>query len=103
MPIGGTRQNHVAGSSYKKDPLYPFAKLFCETAQYILDEDGLDIFEEPSKIMRRKSSKESMRKFFVENSTDTSNTEADPEDLQDMEELLQSIIRSLVWLYPSIN
>ena len=86
MPIGGTRQNHVAGSSYKKDPLYPFAKLFCETAQYILDEDGLDIFEEPSKIMRRKSSKESMRKFFVENSTDTSNTEADPEDLQDMEE-----------------
>ena len=89
MPIAGTRVNNTAGSSYKKDPMYPFAKTFCETAQFILNEDGYDIFEEPSKVMRRASTKETMKNFFVENSVDTNNTEMDPEDIEDAEEMME--------------
>lgn len=90
MPIGGTRQTRtVAGSSYRKDPLYAFAKAFCETAQHILNEDGYDIFEEPSKVMRRAGTKETMKRFFVENSVDTNNTEMEPEDIEDAEEMME--------------
>ena len=89
MPIGGTRPNNVAGSSYKKDPLYPFAKAFCETAQFILNEDGYDIFEEPHKVMRRASTKDTMKKFFMEDSVDTNNTEMDPEDIEDSENMME--------------
>jgi hypothetical protein len=89
MPIGGTRQQTVAGSSYRKDPLYPFAKTFLETASYILNEDGCDIFEEPTKVMRRPSTKETMKRFFVEDSVDTSNGELEPEDIDDEEEMME--------------
>lgn len=89
MPIGGTRPNNIAGSSYKKDPLYSFAKAFCETASYILNEDGCDIFEEPTKVMRRKSTKDTMKRFFVEDTVDTNNTEMDPEDIEDIEEQME--------------
>lgn len=89
MPIGGTRQNIVAGSSYRKDPLYSFAKAFCETASCILNENGCDIFEEPTKVMRRESTKETMKRFFVEDSVDTSNSEMEPEDIEDAEEMME--------------
>lgn len=90
MPIGGTRQSAtVAGSSFKKDPLYKFAKAFAETAQMILNEDGFDIFEEPAKVLRRSTSKETMKRFFVENSVDTDNKNLDSEDIEDQEEMME--------------
>jgi hypothetical protein len=89
MPIGGTRQNTVAGTSYRKDPLYSFAKAFCETATHILNEDGTDIFEEPTKVMRRASTKETMKRFFVEDSVDTNNSELEPDDIEDSQEMME--------------
>lgn len=90
MPIGGTRQvANVAGSSYKKDPLYPFAKTFYETANAILNEDGLDIFEEPNKVYRRKQTKETMKRFFMEDAVDTDNPTKDEEDIEDETEMME--------------
>lgn len=88
MPIGGTRQKvNVAGSGFKKDPLYPYANLFYEAASSILNESGLDIFEEPGKVYRRKSTRDTMRNFFLEDATDTQNPEKDPEEIEDEQEM----------------
>lgn len=81
--IGGTRKSNVMGRSYIKDPLYEYAKEFIQTAENILTETGYDVFEEPSKIMRRKSSREAMRKFFVENSYDANPQAMSPDELDD--------------------
>ena len=89
MPIAGTRQVAVAGSSYAKDPLYKFAKSFCECATMILNEDGLDIFEEPAKVLRRPNSRETMKRFFVEGSVDPENKALDPEEIEDQETMME--------------
>lgn len=82
MPIGGTRKHNI-GMSYQKDAMYPFAQQFIQTAENVLTETGYDIFEEPSKVMRRKNSRESMRKFFVEGSYDTDPKAMTPEEIED--------------------
>ena len=90
MPIGGTRQTAtVAGNSWQKNPLYKFAKAFAETAEMILKEDGFDVFEEPAKVLRRSGTRETMKRFFVENTVDTSNKELDPEDIEDQENMME--------------
>lgn len=83
MPIGGTRSNVVAGSSYRKDPLYAYAESFKEAASIVLREDGYDIFEEPQRVLRKGSSKDTMKKFFMENMIDTDNTLYDARDIED--------------------
>ena len=86
MPIGGVRQNGsttTMGSAYRKDPMYNYAKVFAETASLILKEDGFDIFEEPQRVLRRKSSRESMKKFFCENMFDENNAMLDAVDIED--------------------
>lgn len=89
MPQIEVIQNHSFGSSYRKSPLYPYAKAFAETAESILKEDGLDIFAEPTKLfspMGRKNAQEAMRSFFVEGMFDRSNPTLDAEDYAYMEE-----------------
>lgn len=89
MPQIEVIQNHSFGSSYRKSPLYPYAKAFAETAESILKEDGLDIFAEPTRLfspMGRKNAQEAMRSFFVEGMFDRSNPTLDAEDYAYMEE-----------------
>ena len=89
MPHIETVETHTFGNSYRKSPLYPYAKAFAETAESILKEDGLDIFAEPVRIfspMGRKSAQASMRKFFTEGMYDTQNPTLDAEDYQYMDE-----------------
>lgn len=83
MPIAGTRPSTMGSMSYSKDPLYSYAKSLKESARALLDESGLDLFDEPNKVYRRAQSKESMRKFFVENSYDPNDTTMTPEDVED--------------------
>lgn len=83
MPIGGIRTTATIGNSYRKDPMYPFAKAFSEAAQTILNETGYDIFEEPSKVMRRSTSKEELKRFFVEGCYDKNNSLLDEYDIED--------------------
>ena len=86
MPIGGTRETKTMGSSYRKSPMYAYAKSFSEVAQSILKEDGYDIFEEPQKVYRRSASNEAMRRFFTEGMFDENNTTLDTLDIQDLKE-----------------
>lgn len=81
--IGGTRPSKKMGHGYETDPLYSYAKAFINSADSIIDESGLDIFDEPAKVYRRKSSTETMRKFFVENSYDKDNTTMTPEEVEE--------------------
>ena len=89
MPVLGQRQKDyvTTGESYRKDNNYPMAKAFAETAKMILKEDGLDIFEEPQKIVRRADSRESMRKFFTEGFFDEKCALYDAEDIEDLREM----------------
>ncbi len=91
MPLAGQRQTNEIGRSYRKDPLFPYAKAFLEAANTILESEGLDIFDEPNKVYRRSMSKESMKKFFMEDSIDTSNdTIMDDEDIEDNEATMEA-------------
>ena len=88
MPIMGiSNNNSVMGNSYRKDPLHAYAKAFSEAADLVLKESGYDIFEEPQKVLRRGSSKEAMKKFFVENSYDPNNETLDSADIDDIMEM----------------
>ena len=99
MPVGGSRQTTKIGGSYDRDPLYGFAKSFCETATDIVNEHGFDIFEEPSKVLRRAGSKEAMKRFFVENSFDANNDSLSPMEIEDhikcMEEQFQNDVEAM--------
>lgn len=92
MPIAGTRPEvETAGNSYRKDPLYPYAKAFSETANMIFSQESADIFDEPKRVYRQGStSKQIMHKFFMENSVDKQDNplkdEADIDDEKAMAE-----------------
>ena len=88
MLLGGTnpQKYNSFGDSYRKDPVYAYAKVFTETAKAILNEDQLDIFEEPQKVMRRGTSKNTMKNFFVEDMHDYNNQLLDAEDVENLKE-----------------
>lgn len=91
MPVMGTMDNnYTVGNSYRKSPLHAYAQAFSEAADIILKENGIDIFEEPSKVYRRSQSKEAMKKFFVENSFDKNNETYDAEDINDLEQMAEA-------------
>ncbi len=89
MPQIEVLENKTFGGSYRKSPLYPYAKAFAECAESILKEDGLNIFGEPTKLfspLGKKSAQETMRKFFTEGMFDTNNPTLDAEDFDYMNE-----------------
>lgn len=92
MPVGGIMKNdgpQTMGSSYRKDPLYSYAKAFSETADLILKEDGFDIFEEPSRVYRRNGSRQSMKNFFTEGMFDANNNTLDAIDIEDQQAMAE--------------
>ena len=87
MPVVGTRQETThMGESYRKNALYPYAQQFVETAENILRENAVDIFEEPKKLYRRKGANEAMRNFFVEGAYDANDTTKDSYEFEDLKE-----------------
>lgn len=85
MPIGGNRQTtKTFGDSYRKSTLSNYAKAFADTASAILQETGFDIFEEPTKVLRRKEGNNAMRKFFVEGFYDENDITKDAKDIEDI-------------------
>ena len=85
MPImGNTTEAKVIGASYSRDPLYSYAKAFKECAESILTEGGIDIFDEPKRVLRTATGKEAMRRFCVENYYDDNNSTLTLEEKQDI-------------------
>lgn len=90
MPTFGERKKASSlGKGYVNDPIYEFAKQFRDVSQNILNESGLDIFDEPERTIKNESALESYRRFFVENSIDRNSvSEAEYDDhIEDMENL----------------
>lgn len=84
MPVVGERPNKQIGTgSRNQSPLYAYAKAFKETADSIINESGYDIFDEPNRVLRGASSKEAMKRFFVENCIDENNATLTAEDRED--------------------
>lgn len=90
MPIGGQRVVNNTPGSRRKDPLYQYAKAFAETANIILKEDQLDIFEEPTRVYRRKKPYNTMKNFFIENMVDKNDSTKDAIDLEDEEAMAEA-------------
>ena len=84
MPIvGNTNEAKIIGASYSRDPMYAYAKAFKECAEGILSEAGMDIFDEPKRVLRTATGKEAMRRFCVENCYDENNNTLTAEEKQD--------------------
>lgn len=74
MPVVGLQEAAAAkapGTSYRKNSLYEYAQTFAEQAKNIFNESKFDLFEEPTKVLRRRTSRDTLKSFFVENSYDT--------------------------------
>ena len=71
MPIGklSTKTGFVGGS-YARDPMSDYVQSFAEFAKNLLNESGLDIFEEPKKVLRRPNCREALKEFFCSNFMD---------------------------------
>lgn len=71
MPIGklSTKTGFVGGS-YARDPMTDYVQSFAEFAKNLLNESGLDIFEEPKKVLRRPNCREALKEFFCSNFMD---------------------------------
>lgn len=71
MPIGKINsKTGFVGGSYTKDPMTNYVQSFAEFAKNLLQESGMDIFEEPKKILRRPNTKEALKEFFCSNFMD---------------------------------
>ena len=100
MPL--VRVNETAprmGKSYDKDPLYAFAKAYTECASNILESATLDVYEECGKVLRKADTKEAMKRFFVENSYDPTNTMMTEEDkeefMAEQEQMFENDVRGI--------
>ena len=88
--IAGIRQSSQVGSGYEKHKLFPFAQAFQETAENILTEGvGVDIFDEPKKVYRKPTSRNTMKKFFMENACASYET-MDAADRKDFNESMEA-------------
>ena len=92
--IAGTRQKTIGGTSYHNDPLYAFGKAFTEACQNILTTESYDLFAEPSRAIRSKGVRESLREFFVDNFVNEADVTKTPEqieeEVQDAEALFEN-------------
>ena len=65
--VGERKSTAQAGRAYAQDPLAKYAASFVECAKNILNEHGLDLYNEPSKVMMYAGPKEALREFFMDN------------------------------------
>lgn len=77
MPIVGERKSTQLGKGYLKDPIAEYAAAFKGTAQNILNESCIDLFQEPVKALMYESSNDTLKNFFVENSADPNSMTAE--------------------------
>lgn len=82
MPVVGERKKSKSNKSYMKDPIYGLCKAYLETANNILTEDCVDLFESPVRATRNEASREALKNFFIESSVDDRQFE-DPSQLDD--------------------
>ena len=73
MPVVGTRKSaelDKINRGYASDSMHALAEQFTDIVTGALNESGLDIYSEPSKFFMHDSTKDSLRRMFIENSYD---------------------------------
>ena len=95
MPVAGTRPvKQKAGNNYRKSPIYEYAKTFKKVAEQILNEESIDLFEEPKKVFRYENPRSIMKSFFMENAFDAANPMYDSIDIQDLTEMNEAMFEN---------
>ena len=93
MPIGAvSTKTGVVGASYMRDPMTAYTQSFIDFSKNVMNESGLDIFEEPKKILRRPNSREALKEFFCENFMDVDRRDpfvSDPGYLEDQRAMME--------------
>ena len=93
MPIGKVDSvPGIVGNSYYKDPLTNYAQSFREFTKNILNESGLNLLEEPKKVLRNPSTREALKEFFTQNFLDECSTDPfmnDPAYVQDQQLMME--------------
>ena len=93
MPIGKVDSvPGIVGNSYYKDPLTNYAQSFREFAKNILNESGLNLLEEPKKVLRNDCTREALKEFFTQNFLDECSTDPfmnDPAYVQDQQLMME--------------
>jgi hypothetical protein len=92
MPVVGEAIRKPGSTGYTHDPMAPAAKEFLNLTTSIFNECKLDVYEEPSKVFRQSMSNDTMKRYFIENSCDTSNmtTEEYEDHVAMMEQLYEN-------------
>lgn len=98
MPsVVGTRKSTVdVGRGYNRDPLAKYAASFNECVQDILNENGVDLYSEPSKAMMYAAPRERLLEFFMEGANEDNNNAiqaTDPENFADLVDESNTAIR----------
>ena len=93
MPIGAvSTKTGVVGASYMRDPMTAYTQSFIDFSKNVMNESGLDIFEEPKKILRRPNSREALKEFFCENFMDVDRRDpfvSEPGYLEDQRAMME--------------
>ena len=93
MPIGAvSTKTGVVGASYMRDPMTAYTQSFINFSKNVMNESGLDIFEEPKKILRRPNSREALKEFFCENFMDVDRRDpfvSEPGYLEDQRAMME--------------
>ena len=87
MPSVGTRKNPNMGN-FSKDPMYAYAKAFCEAQQNILKESQVDYATEPVRALAFKGAQDLLRSFYVEESVVGDKKHMSKEEYQDQIDMM---------------
>ena len=97
--IVGNDASALGYTSYKRDPMYQFAKAFTEAANNILTTEHYDFYQEPTRALRTNGVKEALREFFISDVIDTNNSMLSPEEIQeatdDMNQMFENDIKGI--------
>lgn len=99
MPVVGTRKSaelDKINRGYASDSMHPLAEQFTDIVTGALNESGLDIYSEPSKFFMHDSTKDSLRRMFVENSYDPEDPKYrdHPEACMEQEEMMNALFEN---------
>lgn len=70
MPVVGEVVRKPGSNGYQHDSMAGLAKEFLNLSNSILEEGRLDVYSEPSKVLRKDITNSAMKEFFIENSAD---------------------------------
>lgn len=99
MATFGERKSKIMGKGYESDPIREFAQSFANAVQSVMTEGALNYYKDPSTSLMDRSSKNTLKKFFVEGTYDKNDPSWTPsrieEHTNDMYALFENDVEAL--------